>query len=168
MRPGVLLLCAPLAWLACEGPIGYRPPKCSGQALDLASVGARSLHVRVLVDREGQAQRHELVLDARPGRVVAIGLTPMGSVAYRITHDGEGVQVENRMGRFLGLDAERAYDAVVHGLLTDAPPAGDASLQVATDADGSVSVARADCRYTARLVPISDRSVPASEPPPTP
>jgi hypothetical protein len=168
MRLGQLLLCAPLAWLACEGPILYQAPPCSGETGDPAAMAERRLHVRVLLDHEGREQRHELVVDTEPGRVVAVGLTPMGTLAYRIDHDALGVRIENRMGRFLGLDADLAYDAVVRGLLV-----GPASPPVAGDPDttaegGGLSVTRADCRYTARLVVVSDRppsAVDAPDPP---
>ena len=54
----------------------------------------RRLHVRVLLTRDDRAQRHEVVVSAEPGRIVAIGLTPLGTEAYRIEGGKVGAPVK--------------------------------------------------------------------------
>jgi hypothetical protein len=149
------LACAPLVLGACSGPILYQAPPCSGETGDPSAATARRLHVRVLLTHEGREQRHELVVDSEPGRIVAIGLTPMGTVAYRVTHDADGVRVENGVGRYMGLDPGLAYDAVVRGLLVEASGSRNVG------AGDALSIARDDCHYLARLVVVSDRPTPA-------
>ena len=136
--------------LGCASPFGSA---CAGGGLALDTLEARRLHVRVLLVRGDDEERHELVLELRPGRVDAVGLTPMGTEAYRLRHDADGLHVESRVGRFLGLSPKRAYDAVVRSLagsrLRDAP---------------SREIDAPDCGYRARVVPLADG--PLSEAPP--
>lgn len=148
------VLCVPLALGACGGSWIYQPPSCSGEVADPSTATPRRLHVRLLLTRQGREQRHEVIVDSEPGRVLAIGLTPMGTVAYRVIHDAEGVQVRNGLGRFLGLDPELAYDAIVRSLAV-----GVAAPSARVDGD-ALSLTRDECRYRARLVVISDRPTP--------
>ena len=131
-------------------------PDQIGEVADPATVPEQRVHVRMLLTRDGRDQRHEVVVETRPGRITAFGLTPMGTLAYRVDHDEHGVEVENRVGRFLGLDAGRAYDAIARGLLlADSAAARDLSV------DGGA------CGYQARIRVLSDPppGSPAAPPP---
>jgi hypothetical protein len=86
----------------------------------------------------------------------------MGTLAYRVIHDADGVHIENGVGRYMGLDPALAYDAVVRGLLADAQGAGDVR------AGDALSIARDDCHYVARLVVVSDQPIPAPDAVPAP
>lgn len=165
MRWRVLIPYTLLALGACTGPIFYQAPPCSGEIADPSAATFRQLHVRALLTHEGREQRHEVVVDSAPGRITAVGLTPMGTVAYRLSHDPERITVENRIGRALGLDPELAYDAIVHGVLV---PQGDAPEPRAVDAGGRISITRDECRYHAQLMVVSDRRARAPDAPPAP
>lgn len=156
--PALARRCRPLLALALAlaGCRHLVPPPCSGEAADLAVPGRRDLHVRLALTREGSTRRYEVALQVEPGRVTAIGLTPMGTPAFRVTHDADGVESDNGIGRFLGYAPRRAYDAIANALLArpdpDAPPR---SALVTTGPDG-IRIENPRCGYSARLVVISD------------
>lgn len=163
------LLCSALTALGCTGPIGWIPPDCTGGILEPADLVPRQLLLRVLLTHRGVEQRHQVAIDASPGRVVGVGLTPIGTVAYRLRHDAEGLEIENRVGGFLGLDAKRAYDAIVRGLLVVPAPAEEGFARE-VPGDHEVRVVREVCRYEASLRVVSDSldpsgPTPLSDPP---
>jgi len=162
MRWRALVPCLWLALGACTGPILSQAPPCSGEIADPSAATFRQLHVRALLTHEGREQRHEVVVDSAPGRITAVGLTPMGTVAYRLSHEPERISVENRVGRALGLDPELAYDAIARGLLV--PQGGSAEV----DAGGHISITRDECHYHAELIVVSDRRARAPDAPPAP
>lgn len=99
-----------------------------------------------------------MVVRAAPGRIEAIGLTPMGTQAYRLVHDREGIEVENRVGRHLGLSPRLAYDAVAHAYLAQPDPS-----QAVPDRTMEIP----GCGYAARVVLVSDEPItPAPGAPP--
>lgn len=129
---------------------------CSGAATPLDALRPERLHVRVLLEHDGRSQRHEVVVEARPGRVEATGLTPFGTRAYHLARDRDGITVENRVGSHLSLSPRLAYDAIARAYLT---PSG-------AQAAAETRVERPECGYTARLVLVSRQplgvTVPAS------
>jgi len=142
MRDRIGLAVAACALLSCASPV---PAGCSGEVARL-DAAPRRLHLRVLLERDGSEERHEAVVRVRPGRIEAIGLTPMGTQAWRLVHDRDGVEVENRIGRHLGLSPWLAYDAIAHALLAaDAAPATRAT-----------ELERPACGYRARVVALAD------------
>jgi len=129
---------------------------CSGEIADLASA-PRLLHVRVELVRDGRERRHEVRVQVEPGRITAVGLTPLGTSAYTLTHDPGGIQVDNRIGRHLGYEPRRVYDAIVHAYLARPPQPDDPpSTASVTGSEDGVRVANERCGYRARLVAISD------------
>jgi len=146
MRDRIGLALAACALLSCATPV---PGGCSGEVANLDGA-PRRLHVRVLLTRDGRPERHEVVVHVQPGQIEAIGLTPMGTQAWRLRHDHDGVDVENRIGRHLGLSPRLAYDAIAHaGLAAGAGPIA-----------APVELAREACGYTARIVRIADDAGP--------
>lgn len=121
-------------------------PECSGAGIDLDALRDETLRVRVLLFRDGEAQRHEVVVRTRPGRVEAIGLTPVGTQAFRVSHDRAGIEVENRIGRHLSLSPRLAYDAIARTYLASAAAR-----------PGEAHLARAECGYEARLLLVSEQ-----------
>jgi hypothetical protein len=147
-----LALAVAPALVSCQhlGPTG-----CSGERADLASP-PRRLHLRVELARGEQTSRHELRVQVEPGRITAVGLTPLGTRAYALTHEPDGIRVDNRIGRHLGYDPRRVYDAIAHAYLARAPGPGDPPGPLVTRGDDEVRVANERCGYRARLVAISD------------
>ena len=115
------------------------------------------LHLRLELTRDGRTRRHEVIVQVEPGQVRAIGLTPLGTAAFGLTHDATGVEVENRIGRHLGYQPRRVYDAIVHAYLARTPGPDDppATAFVTRGPDG-LRVENDRCGYSARLVSISD------------
>ncbi len=151
---------AVLFLLACALTGCLQPrPECSGEVAGLDVGEPRRLHVRVLLTRNDRAQRHEVVVSAEPGRIVAIGLTPMGTQAYRLVHDRDGIEVENRVGRHLGLSPRLAYDAIAHGYLVGHDP-GQAHARRSSERPG--------CGYAAQIVLVSDEALTSPSPPAPP
>jgi hypothetical protein len=141
---------AVLCLLACALTGCLQPrPECSGEVASLDVGEPRRLHVRVLLTRDDRAQRHEVVVSAEPGRIVAVGLTPLGTQAYRIVHDRGGIEIDNRIGRHLGLSPRLAYDAIAHAYLVPGQ----------RFAPASVSAERPLCGYAARVVLVSDEAL---------
>jgi hypothetical protein len=138
---------------------------CSGDAADLDASAPRRLHVRVELVRRGQPQRHEVVVRVDPGHIVAVGLTPMGTQAFRLTHDRDGLDVDNRVGRFLDYRPELVYDAIARAFL-----AGDAGAARAEHGarivrePGGVRVESDGCGYVARLVVVTDGPIEPKRP----
>ncbi|MGH0033312.1 MAG: DUF3261 domain-containing protein [Myxococcota bacterium] len=150
------------AWLALGGCAGfpYRAPPCTGEVVAVGDVPPGQTHLRVELTHDGRVQRHELVVVARAESVDVVGLTPLGTVAYRLSQDAGGTEVENRVGRMIGLDARLAWDAVAHGVLatgTSVP-----GVRVARDGD-AVRVENDVCDYRAVVVTIG---APDAPPPP--
>jgi hypothetical protein len=155
-----------LAWIAStlvslSGCQHLAPPPCSGERADLDS-GPRTLHVRLELIRDGGERRHEVLVSVASGRITAVGLTPLGTAAFALTHDAAGLEVENRIGRHLGYQPRRVYDAIVHAYLARPDRAAAAGpdaapvTAVVTRADDDIRVDNERCGYRARLVTVSD------------
>ena len=149
-----LLSALAFAFAACQH-IG--PPPCSGEVADLAAPGRGKLHVRLELTREGSFRRHEVVVQVEPGHISVIGLTPLGTPAFRLSHGDTGIEVENRIGRYLGYKPRRVYDAIVHAFLARRSGPDDPAVSaVVTAGPDGIRVANDRCGYSARLVVISD------------
>jgi hypothetical protein len=151
LRALALVLAPAIASCQHWGPAG-----CSGESADLAAA-PRRLHLRVELVRGDETTRHELRVRVEPGLITAVGLTPMGTSAYALTHGPDGLRVDNRIGRHLGYAPRRVYDALVHAYLARPrrPDDPTPAPRVSRGADG-VRVANERCGYRARLVAISD------------
>ena len=134
----------------CQHPTD-RPDHCSG---DVAALGDRTgtLHVRAELSplsQGGQGQRHEAVVQIRPEAISLVGLTPMGTQAFELTRNADGLTLENRVGRFLGMTPRLLYDAVARGYLASgAPGAGGERL---------LETWHAGRRERRRFLPLSER-----------
>ncbi len=134
---GALTACQVLPW---------RRDTCSGEVADLGVQEAHIVHVRVELEREGHTRRHEVIVRVAPGQITAVGLTPMGTHAFRVSHDASGIEVENHIGRYLGYAPRLVYDAVARAFLA---PGAVASPNAEVDSES--------CGYRARLVLVSDQ-----------
>jgi hypothetical protein len=155
------LACATSACLACAisacQQLTWLGASCSGGSADLEAAAPRRLHVKVELTRGGQPQRHEVVVRVDPGHIVAVGLTPMGTQAFRISHDRDGLDVDNRVGRFLDYRPELVYDAIARAYLAGGAGAARAEQGArVTREEGSARVESDRCGYVARLVVVTD------------
>jgi hypothetical protein len=146
-----LLACAASA---CQH-LGALGVSCSGASADLDAAEPRRLHVRVELTRRGQPQRHEVVVRVDPGHIVAVGLTPMGTQAFRVSHDRDGLVVDNRIGRYLEYRPELVYDAIARAYLAGDPAQAEHGAHVTREAGGA-RVESDRCGYVARLVVVTD------------
>jgi hypothetical protein len=138
---------------------------CSGGSADLDVATPRRLHVRVELVRDDVPQRHEVVVRVDPGHIVAVGLTPMGTQAYRITHDRGGLAVDNRVGRFLDYHPELVYDAIARAYLAGDVNAEQAELGAHVVREtGGARVESGRCGYVARLVVVTDGPIEPKRP----
>jgi hypothetical protein len=162
--PRVLVCALACAATACQH-LAWLGASCSGGSADLDAATPRRLHVRVELLRYGQPQRHEVVVRVDPGHIVAVGLTPMGTQAYRVSHDRDGLAVDNRVGRFLDYRPELVYDAIARAYLAGEVRAADAADgAVVTRTDGGARVESSRCGYVARLVVVTDGPVEPARP----
>jgi hypothetical protein len=118
---GTLLLLCVLA-TGCQF-WGIPREHCSGAVA--VTNAPRTLHVRVQLTHAGAYRRHEAVVQVEAERIRVVGLTPMGTRAFGIEHAGERIEIENRVGGFMGQRPRLVYDAIARAFL--APPAADAT-----------------------------------------
>ena len=155
------LVCA--AATSCQHLLGSGE-SCSGA---VARTGApRTLHVRAQLRHAGHEVRHEAVVQVEPLRIRVVGLTPMGTQAFALTLQEGRLEVDNRVGRYLGQSPALLFDAIAHAYL--AGPDGDASTAAQGDAivsyePGPPPAARvrsAACDYEAWIAVVSDEAAP--------
>jgi hypothetical protein len=155
-RAGALALLCALA-TSCQHLGGARGA-CAGS---VAVAGApRTLHLRVLLEHDGVRQRHEAVVQVEAERIRVFGLTPMGTRAFTLTDQAERLELDDRVGRRMGLNPRLVYDAIAHAFL--APPSGGDDLVVLRE-PGPLPAARVrnpGCGYEAWLVVLSDDAGP--------
>jgi hypothetical protein len=85
---------------------------CSGAVARDRLPGDFSLHVRARLARGGETQRHEAFVQVSDRAVTMVGLTPLGTQAYTLTLDADGLDLDNRIGRHLGLEPAALFDAI--------------------------------------------------------
>ena len=166
--------------LGCQH-LGRASDACNGRIVADRLSAEFSLHVRAALEHGGRTQRHEALVQVSPESVTLLGLTPLGTQAYRLTLDASGQDLDDFIGRRLGLDPRLLLDAVARSWIVPRGRRGEETLPVSeerlvatpsgwlyTDAaaverarviaepDGTRVVSSA-CDYEARLVRIEDR-----------
>jgi hypothetical protein len=139
--------------------LGADDAQCSGEVARVGALAPRVLHVRAQLNRDGEARRHEAVVQVEPERIVLIGLTPIGTRAFLVEARPEGLRVEEGIGPRLGQSPRLLYDAVAHAYLVSGSPAPDEPeprAQVVLEGDGAAQVLNPRCGYQAKLVLVPD------------
>jgi PAS domain-containing protein len=186
------LLCAALLPSGCQhlGPLfGLEREHCEGQVVRAGPYEARRLHVRAELLHKGESRRYEAVLELGPEGAALVGLTPFGTRAFVVRPREGGLQVDNRVGRYLGQSPPLLFDAVVRAWLAPEPgpdavrnlPRAEErvawregervflSADAEADAKPGARVTLAGnearvtnhwCRYDARLIVVSDTQAP--------
>jgi hypothetical protein len=144
--------------LGCQH-LGFGSDACSGAGARDRLPGEFSLHVRARIMDGGEAQRHEAWVQVSKRRVTLVGLTPLGTQAYTLVLDGESSDLDNRIGRHLGLDPRLLLDAVARAWIAPRGRVGETALPrsgerlLPGDAPGEWRYAEESSALRARVVP---------------
>lgn len=128
------------AGVGCQH-LGVVSEICSGAVARDRLGGESALHVRALLVREGVTQRHEAFVEISDEGITVVGLTPLGTQAYSLSLDEDGLKLDTGVGRHLGLDPRVAFDAIARAFLV---PQGRARQEVLLATSGERLVPEAD------------------------
>lgn len=121
------LLIVLLAAAGCQH-LGAGSEVCAGAVARDRLPGEYSLHVRARLVRGDETQRHEAIVEVSDSVVTLVGLTPLGTQAYSLTLDDAGSDLDNRIGRHLGLDPRALLDAIARAWIAPRERTGAAEL----------------------------------------
>jgi hypothetical protein len=142
------------ATLAALRPL---PRPCPGPLLPVAEMGADfAVEAHYRVRSRGREQALRLVAEKRGGRLVLLGLDPLGTHVFSLVQEGAEVRRERHLRPLFPFAPENALRDLLRVRYAAALAGGDGAARVERDGDAT-RLLRPACDWEARLAWVAER-----------